>query len=160
MVLLLSGIELIFFIVTNLVCFFLSKTALITCLHFRYCWAMFTWHQRLLCFSCCTRSWGWDTDGTSDPNGWKRYLLTYEILLRHEILDKKEGGQIWGYGACFVKKPLCLPRNGWAFAWNSEWVPCFDFLVSVLSLPLKCFLSNSLFFFYCSNSLPYPIERM
>lgn len=33
----------------------------------------------------------------------------YEILLSHEILDKGGGGgRIWGYGACFVKKPILM----------------------------------------------------
>lgn len=97
-VLVLAGMELIFFLAAHIVlCFvFLTKTQLLTHQGFSYCWTVLTQHQGHLCFSNCMtckefgraqevgrghRLYRW-------PQMTKEISHTYKVMLSNKISGK------------------------------------------------------------------------
>ena len=108
-VLVLAGMELIFFTAAHtVVCFgFMTKTVLMTHLRFSHCWAVLTQPPGPFCFSHCPTSLGLhknlgdDTTRTADPNRPKSYSTSHGVMFSNKTVEKKEeGGGIWSYDIC------------------------------------------------------------
>ena len=145
-VLVLAGIELIFFVVACMgLCFgFVLQTVLMIQGCFSYCWAVLTQHQGLFCFSPHSpasrlgvhkKLWG-DTAGTADPNWPKGYSIPYDfIMLSNKSWAKKKEAMVFVF----------LSHH---YTW---WSPAFLEMAEHLPADAKQWM-NSLFCFACVRS--------
>ena len=154
-VMVLVGIELIFFIVLHVMpCFgFVTKTVSIKHWYLTYCWAVLT---QCLTTSSASRlevhkKLGWDIAETADPNWWKGYSIPYDVMLSNK-----------GWGKAGEKRGLselwCLPSQETVTWWSptrfeitkhylpigiSEWIPCFTlFAHATFALQIELLLSQ------------------